>query len=104
MHGPRRGRNCKLTRQMAAAKRSNMPAGTGRPLGLAIAWLAGSSEEARTQTDHVHDPRFRKPSLLERRAARVAFKELAADRPEAQAILDAERPKLAGEDSEPEVV
>lgn len=102
---PRHGSNCKLTRHMTAAKRSNMPAGIGRPLGLAIAWLrAGSSEEARTQTDHVHDPRFRKPSLLERKAARVAFKELAADRPEAQAILDGERPKLAGEDSEPEVV
>ena len=82
---------CIKTRTVNPGRRK----GKGRPLGFLAAWLRGAKQAGiETKTDHM---RF-EPSLAQRREARMAL----AEKPSAARYFAFERPKGAGEASEPE--
>jgi hypothetical protein len=93
---------CALTRRMTASTWKGREA-QGRPLGLAMAFLACSAEKGlHTKIDHWRPENW--PTRGERLRGRAALKALAATSPEAALLLASERPKRleAGEESEPE--
>ena len=71
--------------------------GQGRPLGLLAAWLRSA---CRTDCESRAEHMAYKPSLQERKDARIAVKELEG----AERFLEFERAREEGEPSEPEAI
>lgn len=89
---------CVLTRKVDGDKRLRNAA-QGRPLGLAVAWLAKSPACA-TKAEHwALDSGW--PTLEERRSGRSRLQAMQTDA--SRALLAAERQQWPGEDSEPEL-
>lgn len=89
---------CVLTkRYIASALRPSQ----GRPLGLAMAWAA-KAFDCCTKAEHRSEEHW--PTKAERIAGRELLKQMASTDRDAQTMLDLERPKAAGEDSEPDDV
>ena len=86
---PRHGEFCRRQRQATAGKR----AGSGRPLGNLLSWLA-AAEEYDTQEAHVGN---RVAGLEKRQEVRAWF----TDVPNSNVLLEYERPLEAGEAPEP---
>ena len=85
---------CVLTRSMLAST-ARARTGQGRPVGLAVAWLARAAA-CETKADHWTAANW--PSLADRKAAREVFKTF----PGSSALLNEERSERPAEDSEPE--
>ena len=86
---PRHGDFCRRQRQATAGKR----AGSGRPLGNLLSWLA-AAEEFDTQEAHVGS---KVASLAKRKEVREWFEQV----PNSNVLLEYERASEAGEDAEP---
>lgn len=87
---------CRLTRRMLGSTRLGRQ-GQGRPLGLCIAWLAKGAAIA---TKAEHTAAAFATTRVERVECRAMLKAL--EHPDARGLLEAERPKRHGEDSEPD--
>jgi hypothetical protein len=89
---------CVLTRKTTGSSALGRE-GQGRPLGLLAAWLAKGSSFA-TKTEHFD--LGNRPSRAERMDARAALRAMGT--PDALGVLDSERVKRLGEESEAEDV